>query len=402
MALNTASNPSSGPALGSPEQFNRRPGRLRDLKAPDQRLNLPPLFQQEDKAVKRSTAIDARLNPGQRTLNAASPTGLQATELAAIERDLLAQKSRARIEKLKDLRSSLELVHQRLFADSDPSSQTISQLRSLIQSAQSQFLAIYQGPLAMIQGMAQVRPLLDHCIQKLDCVQAGKASAYTALCARDASLFESLRAPNAVPVMEKAALIALADTVERVLELFLALTYDPSPSEDEELLLQHQPSLQLLQRATRSQQQILSQLRVLHDQLGELQQLMSLNLLKSSLHQLRNRCLSEWQGICSIIELHLPALAPLVPVLQAQHQRLQETASADLQDRPMRSTQATPLTLTSGLPTAVHALLEEYSLGNEKLVLAFEALSAQTLEKAQHLTHEGQMSDLDALFGLSP
>lgn len=407
--MNPNLTPSSQPApkLGSPEQFNRRQTRLRDLKAQDAWLDLPPLFEQEDKAVQRSAAIDARL--GTQLRQPEAPTGagapspkaaLKAAELAAIDRDLNAQKSRARIEKLKDVQAGLEMIHERLFEDSDPSSESLAQLRSLLQAARTQLMAIYDGQLAIAQGMVQIRPLLVNCVEKLDCVQPGRAGDYGTLRERDASMIEALRAPNSVPVMEKAALLALTEIVDRVLELYFALTVDQAALEDEALLRQHQPSLQLLQRAGRSQQKMLAQLTALHGQLGDLQGQMSLKLLKSSLQQLNGRAQRELQGICEIIDVHLPGLKPLVPPLKTQHQRLEQTSTPEFLTRQLRYSLTAQTPATPGLPEAIQPMLDDYTHTTDKVVVAFEALTAQSQEKDQTLTLENELADLDAMFGI--
>lgn len=406
MASNFDSSSGPAPKLGSPEQFNRRQTRLRDLKSTDARFDLPPLYDPEEKAVQRIQDFDARLAENQRKFNAPTGAGapsaeaaLQASERAALDRDLRMQKSRARIERLKDVRTGLELVRERLIEASAPSSQTLGQLRSLIQSIQSQLPEIYAGRLEMTQGIEQVRPLLAHSVEKLNCVQQGNASGLSALYALDIFLSEALRTPNPVPVMEKAALLALAETVDRVLELFHALTDAQSASEDEILLQQDQPSLQLLQRAGRSQQEMLAQLTALHNQLGDLQDLMSLHLLKASLHQLRSRSLRELLGISEIIAGHLPPLAPLVPLLKSQHERLEQTNSPDFLNRKIRYSLAAETPDTPGLPAALQPILVEYTQITHKVLVAFEALTGQSQEKEQALSAKGGLADLDALFG---
>lgn len=405
MSSNTSSA-TSGPApeLGSPGQFNRKPTRLRDLKPADAWLDLPPLFEEEEKSVQRMEAFEARLD-NQRSSEAPTskdslPSGgvLQEPERAAIDRDLLVQKSRARIEKLKDIQAGLEMVYDHL--SGAPTNQVLIQLRGLIQSAQSLLTEIYSGQMAMALGMEQVKPLLDHLIAKLDCVQPDKASVLSTLSQQDISLHEALKAPNAVPVMEKAALLALAETIEQVLEAFLAQAEAlVGVVEEQPVPRQHQPSLQLLQRAGRSQQQMLAQLRGLHDQLGDLRELMSLRMLKASLVQLRSRSLRELQGIGTIIDSHLPALAPIQNLLKTQQQRLEQTSAPDFLKRKVRYTLAAQIPQTPELPPAIEPMLSEYNEMTDKVVVAFEALTAQSLEKDQTLTLEGELADLDKLLG---
>lgn len=384
----------SAPALKAPQPFDRRQTRLRDLKAADDWLDLPPLYAQEDQAVQRIEAFDVRLG-------AAEDAVLQAQTQAALTRDLNLQKSRARIEKLKDVQAGLEMVHAQLFADSDPSSQILMQVRGLMQAAQSQLAEIYDGPLLMTDGMTYIRPVLVNSIEKLGCAQTGKAGDYPALCDRDTAMRDALRSPNPVPVMEKVALLSLVETVNRVLDLYLAVTDDQASQEDEALLAKHQNSLKLLQRASRSQQKMLTQLTGLHHQLGELRGLMSLNKLKSSLSQLNGRALRELQGLCEIIDVHLPGLSPLVPPLKSQHQRLEQTCSPDFLQRPVRYSLGVQTPATPDLPQAIEPVLTDYNEMTDKVVVAFEILTAQSLEKNQELALKDELAELDdLLFGV--
>ncbi len=387
---NTFDASKASPKLGSPEQFNRQPTRLRDLKAADI-SDLPPLYDQEEKAVQRLEAFDARLG-GQ-------TAAVSTQERAALDRDLLMQKSRARIEKLKDIQSGLSLVHERLNRDTPSSPQLLVQLRSLIQSAQSQLTGIYDGNLLMTEGFEYVRPMLVNCTEKLSCLQPGKMLDFSSLRERDASMSQSLKSPNPVPVMEKAALLALAGTVDQLCESFLALTDTQPAGEDSALLQQHQPSLQLLQRAGRSQQGMLTQLTILHSQLSEIREQMSLNLLQNSLQQLRSRSLRELLGIRELIAKHLPALSPLVPLLNTQHQRLEQTGGPEFLSRRVRYSLSPQTPATPDLPAAIQPMLDDYTVMIDKVIVAFETLSAQCLEKDTELMLKGEMADLDALFG---
>lgn len=387
---NTYDASNSSPKLGSPTQFNRQPTRLRDLKGAEL-SELPPLYEQEEKAVKRLEAFDVRLG---------SPSAeVSAQERAALDRDLLMQKSRARIEKLKDIQAGLLLVHQRLNGETAPSPQLLIQLCSLIQSAQSQLTGIYDGSLLMTDGFEYVRPMLVNCTEKMNCLQTGKTIDFSSLRERDASMSQALRSPNPVPVMEKAALLALAETVDQLCERFLAHTDTQTTGEDSALLQQHQPSIQLLQRAARSQQVLLTQLMSLHGQLSEIREHMSLNLLKNSLQQLRSRSLRELQGISEIIAKHLKALSPLVPLLNTQYQRLEQTGSSEFRNRQVRYSLAPKTPAMPDLPEAIQPMLDDYTVMIDKVIVAFETLSAQSMEKDTELMLKGEMADLDALFG---
>lgn len=386
--------PSPTPELGAPGQFSRKPARLRELKAADAGLDMPPLYGQEEQAVKRLESFEARL--GEKDGKAADTA-----EREAVERDLRAQKSRARIEKLKDVRAGLELVNDRLDDDTVSADRLpLAQLRSLMSSAHSQLMGIYDGHLILIQGAEFALPVLVNCVEKLGCVQQGKAAGFSDLRARDAALNAALKAPNAVPVMEKASLLALAETVDRVVAGLLTLVDDEPAAVDEHLLEQHQPSLQLLQRAGRSQQEMLDQLTVINAKLGEPQEMMSLRLLKDSLSQLSHRSLRELQGIQGIVERHLSLLGPVLPLLKYQHERLALTATSDFLQCRFPKPPQPELPEIAAMPPAMKPMLMRYTYLTSQVVELFEVLTTNYLEKERELTNEGKLADLDAMLGL--
>lgn len=386
--------PSSAPELGTPGQFSRKPARLRELRAADAGLDMPPLYGQEEQAVKRLESFEARL--GEKDGKAADTA-----EREAVERDLRAQKSRARIEKIKDVRAGLELVNDRLNDDTAAADRLpLSQLRSLMSSAHSQLMGIYDGHLIMIQGAECAMPVLVNCVEKLDCVQPGKSGGFADLRARDVALNAALKAPNAVLVMEKAALLALAETVDRVVERLLTLVDDAPAPVDDQLLKQHQPSLQLLQRAGRSQQEMLDQLTVINAKLGEPQEMMSLRLLKDSLYQLSHRSLRELQGIQGIIGQHLSLLGPALPLLKYQYDRLALTSDSDFLQCRFPKPPQPELPEIAAMPPAMRPMLMRYTYLTSQVVEFFEVLTTNYLEKERELTNEGKLADLDALLGL--
>ena len=374
--------------------------RLRDLK-PDS-LDLPPSFQQPEKQIQRLEAFDARFLEHLRAASAAHGAAKDAPvapERAVIDKELQQQRSRARIEKLKDIKSSLELARSRLHVLRPGAGQTLSQLRNLLLAIQTQLTAAYTGQhaLAEAHGMNLVRPFLVGLSEKLDCVSQQQEQRFIELCQNESALAEAIRASELLPLLEKSALLALGQLLDQVVELFMAMM--PASAEAPPVSARPaavtQAGLELLQRACRGHKELLRQLQPLQARLAQPQQQLSLRLLGNTLTQFRQRAIRELQVFQEVCARQHPGLLPLADQIRAQEQRL---AGLGRQGRQMTAKPAAGPAAQSPETNPEQTLASEFAGLTERLVACFEALTAECLQKEADSLAEGEPADLDAMF----
>ncbi|MEZ0374994.1 MAG: hypothetical protein ACAI44_38260 [Candidatus Sericytochromatia bacterium] len=227
-------------AISSATQFNRRPQRLRELKPEGLLEDLPPAFKQETASCQRAEAIEQVLSSsepgGQQTQkpDAATPSpekaldrappDLAPPDRASAARQLLLQKSGIRIEKIKDIQSSLERLQQQFQAKLPlPSQPGHEGTYSLLLGIPQQLSAAYMGRTALAEqeGLSVVRPWLQKQAQKITSLGQNDAEMLDKVLLAEAKVWEKLKESTPLPPLEKAALLALAETLNQVLKLVL-------------------------------------------------------------------------------------------------------------------------------------------------------------------------------------
>ncbi|HEY9843381.1 MAG TPA: hypothetical protein V6D23_23115 [Candidatus Obscuribacterales bacterium] len=406
-------DPDSLPGRLDAGRFSPGFQRLRDLKP--ESLDLPPSFQQPEKQIQRLEAFDARFlehlraaapkatpKAGPKAASGDAKDAPVAPERAAIDKELQQQRSRVRIEKLKDIKSSLELARSRLHVLRPGAGQTLSQLRNLLLAIQTQLTAAYTGQhaLAEAHGMNLVRPFLVGLSEKLDCVSQQQEQRFIELCQNESALAEAIRASELLPLLEKSALLALGQLLDQVVELFMAMM--PASAEAPPVSARPaavtQAGLELLQRACRGHKELLRQLQPLQARLAQPQQQLSLRLLGNTLTQFRQRAIRELQVFQEVCARQHPGLLPLADQIRAQEQRL---AGLGRQSRQMTAKLAVePAGQSPPNPelNPEQTLASEFAGLTERLVACFEALTAECLQKEADSLAEGEPADLDAMF----
>jgi len=225
-------------ALRSAGQFSHKVQRLRDLKSEaeplppplqsqEQGLSLletlevlsPPLAQEELK--KGPAALLPSQSPPESATNHPSK---QREEKAVLARRMREEKAKIRLEKLKDLQHHLNQLCADLETGPAPQGPALGRLQKGLLAIQKQLATPYSGPgtLPENEGMGVVRPYLVKLTQKLDCLQQNKPEWLEKVRQAEKKVIEKLKAPNPLPVLERAALLALGEALERALGLFFA------------------------------------------------------------------------------------------------------------------------------------------------------------------------------------
>ncbi|HEY9843099.1 MAG TPA: hypothetical protein V6D23_21705, partial [Candidatus Obscuribacterales bacterium] len=195
-------------AMKSSESFARQPQRLRELRAEagseaGLALDGVPPLEDPDQAAARLEALQQRQQDLQAQMTPVSaqpeaPMALlsKAEEAQILGRQLQAEKSRQRIERLKDLQHSLQQLQQEA-EGLNAAPQRLPELSRALQDCGTQLSAPYAGKTAPAEheGLGLVRPLLARQQQKLACLKTRDREGFDKFCAAEVKLLEKLRAP---------------------------------------------------------------------------------------------------------------------------------------------------------------------------------------------------------------
>ncbi|HEY9843384.1 MAG TPA: hypothetical protein V6D23_23130 [Candidatus Obscuribacterales bacterium] len=231
-------------ALRDARQFSGKVQRLRDLKPQEEAFSLPPLAAEQEQAIERLEALESSLSEA---TNASAPplapskaapaadTGLAAgtaADQALIAKQIRQQKSRSRIEKIKDVQHTLSQIQPRLADLTAVSGPQFQQLKQIVVAVQLQLSAPYGGKtsLSETEGMGVVRPFLLRQAQKIDCLRQDDPAMLAKVQLAEAKVVEKLKETNPLPLLEKAALLAVGETLDAVLAQIFALARQSAPT----------------------------------------------------------------------------------------------------------------------------------------------------------------------------
>jgi hypothetical protein len=332
-------------ALKAASNFDRQKvTRLRELKSDqaETELFLPPTSNQLEQALTQTEALSELTSLESKQASVEKRPESRA-DLQALARKAKMQKSALRCEKLKDLQYSLASRQEAV-----DTVESLTALKQNLLNLQARLSFAYTGKLAISEqeGMSLVRPFLQRQSQKIECLRLNKAEMLPAVYQAEAKILNRLTASNPLPPMERSALMALAESISKGLNLLFAEPETPaqtisastdtpewpevlepeqiesllfalrsrlqrSPEEDKEriqaeieqlqsLLHAHQAEdrLGLLNRLQRSLDQQREQLKEIQTALTQVPHESHCRQLHRDALMLKNRSLSELKRIC--------------------------------------------------------------------------------------------------------